>query len=166
MTADRELQERVLQALDREAAVAPGSIGVTVRGGIVTLGGQVATLAERWAVERVAGGVPGVRAIANDLRVSWNQKPERTNTVVAGEVARALSWTTVLPLGAVRAMVAEGWVTLAGTVDHERQRYAAERAVRQIAGVRGVSNVINVKEPASARLSGQRGDEQHQRLSA
>ena len=149
LTADRELQERVLRAFDSEARLTPAGIGVTARHGIVSLIGQVETLGERWAAERVASSVPGVRAIANDLKVHWNQKEERTSAVILEEVARALSWTTVLPLGAVRAAMAEGWVTLSGTVDSERQRYAAERAVCGITGVRGVSNVIVVREPAT-----------------
>ena len=151
LTADRQLQERVLQALDDETTLTPASIGVTIRRGIVCLVGQVATLGERWAAERVASNVPGVRAIANDLKVNWHQQPERTSAVILEEVARALSWTTVLPLGAVKAAMAEGWVTLSGTVDSERQRYAAERAVRLISGVRGVSNVIVVSDPANAQ---------------
>ena len=69
LTADRELQERVLQAFDREAALTPASIGVTITRGIVNLVGHVGTLRERWAAERVATDVPGVRAIANDLKV-------------------------------------------------------------------------------------------------
>ena len=158
LTADRELQERVLQALDREAALKPASIGVTITRGIVNLVGQVETLGERWAAERVATSVQGVRAIANDLKVGWNQKVERTNAVIVEDVARALSWMTILPIGAVRAAMAEGWVTLSGTVDSERQRYAAEYAVRQIPGVRGVSNVIAVRELANAAPAEERND--------
>ena len=99
-----------------------------------------------------------MRAIANDLKVGWNQKVERTNAVIVEDVARALSWMTILPIGAVRAAMAEGWVTLSGTVDSERQRYAAERAVRQIPGVRGVSNVIVVRELANAAPAEERND--------
>ena len=159
LTADRELQERVLEAFDGEAALTPASIGVTIARGIVNLVGQVGTLGERWAAERVATNVPGVRAIANDLKVGWNQKKvERTNAVIVEDVARALSWMTILPIGAVRAAMAEGWVTLSGTVDSERQRYAAERAVRQIPGVKGVSNVIAVRELATPAPVEERND--------
>ena len=161
LTADRELQERVLEAFDGEAALTPASIGVTIARGIVNLVGQVETLGERWAAERVATGVPGVRAIANDLKVGWNQKVERTNAVIVEDVARALSWMTILPISAVRAAMAEGWVTLSGTVDSERQRYAAERAVRQIPGVKGVSNVIVVRELDNAAPAEERNDVRH-----
>ena len=164
LTADRELQEQVLQALDDEAALTPASVGVTITRGIVNLVGQVGTLGERWAAERVATSVPGVRAIANDLKVGWNQKTERTNAVIVEDVARALAWLTILPLGAVRPAMAEGWVTLSGTVDNECQRYAAERVVRQIPGVKGVSNVIAVRELDNAAPTAARNDIRHSEL--
>ena len=146
MMADRELQDRILQALDCEPRIMPASIGIAVRHGVVTLLGQVATLQERWAAERVVEHVRGVRAVANELEVVWSGKAARTNTVLADEVARALAWDRAVPLGAVIPTVCQGWVTLAGTVDHEHERYAAEYAIRHIAGVRGVSNVITVRE--------------------
>lgn len=147
MTADRELQERVLQSLDGLPAVTPASIGVLVRDGVVTLIGRVGTLQERWAAERAVQRVPGLRALADDLEVGRPQEGERTDAVIADEVARALSWTRTIPPGAITPAVWQGHVTLAGTVDREQQRYAAERAVRHIAGVTEISNVITLREP-------------------
>jgi osmotically-inducible protein OsmY len=40
--------------------------------------------------------------------------------------------------------VESGWVTLRGEVEHDYQRRAAERAVRYLEGVRGVTNLITV----------------------
>jgi len=147
MTADRELQERILQALDDEPAVTPASIGVVVGHGIATLIGRVGTLQERWAAERAVHHVPGLRALANDLEVCWQEKGQRTDAVIAEEVAQVLFWTKALPLGAVTPTVSAGYVSLVGTVDHEQQRYVAERVARQIAGVKGIFNVITLREP-------------------
>jgi osmotically-inducible protein OsmY len=41
--------------------------------------------------------------------------------------------------------VAKGWVTLSGTVDWQYKKHEAERVVRHLAGVKGVSNLIEVK---------------------
>jgi len=147
MTADRELQERILRALDDEPAVTPASIGVVVGHGVATLIGRVGTLQERWAAERAVHHVPGLRALANDLEVCWQEKGQRTDAVIAEEVAQVLSWTKTLPPGAVTPTVSAGYISLAGTVDHEHQRYVAERAARQIAGVTGIFNVITLREP-------------------
>jgi osmotically-inducible protein OsmY len=39
----------------------------------------------------------------------------------------------------------EGWVTLKGEVDWQYQRDDAERVVRRLSGVKGVSNLISIK---------------------
>ena len=147
MTADRELQERILRALDDEPAVTPASIGVVVGHGVATLIGRVGTLQERWAAERAVHHVPGLRALANDLEVCWQEKGQRTDAVIAEEVAQVLFWTKALPLGAVTPTVSAGYVSLVGTVDHEQQRYVAERVARQIADVKRIFNVITLREP-------------------
>jgi osmotically-inducible protein OsmY len=41
--------------------------------------------------------------------------------------------------------VSGGWVTLKGTVDWEYKKREAERVVRHLAGVKGVSNLIDVR---------------------
>jgi osmotically-inducible protein OsmY len=150
MTADRELQELVLHALDREPRVTPAGIGVVVRQAVVMLYGPVETLRERLAAEAAALRVPGVRAVVNGLDVTWHQT--RTDARIAFEASRALAWTSAVPLGAVVPTVWEGWVTLVGFVDSEEQRAAAERTVRRIAGVRGLFNAIAVGAgPAESR---------------
>jgi osmotically-inducible protein OsmY len=44
----------------------------------------------------------------------------------------------------ISSTVADGWVTLEGTVDRSSQRTDAERAVRNLTGVRAVVNKIAV----------------------
>ena len=43
----------------------------------------------------------------------------------------------------------KGWITLKGDVEWQYQRQEAERAVRRLLGVKGVSNLITVKPAAS-----------------
>ena len=146
MTADRVLRDRVLERLDRDPSLTPASIGVTVIHGVATLFGVVGTLHERWAAEYAAEHVPGVRAVANDVVVSWKY-PATRNAVMAEEVARALAWTPTLPLGAVKAAVSDGCVTLSGTVENELQRNDAAHATREVAGVKDVFNDLLIKYP-------------------
>src|SRR5581483_3092924 len=40
--------------------------------------------------------------------------------------------------------VTKGWVTLKGEVEWQSQKFDAERVVRRLAGVRGVTNLISV----------------------
>ena len=41
-----------------------------------------------------------------------------------------------------------GWITLEGEVDYKYQQMAAETAVRNLTGVKGVINSINIKKPS------------------
>ena len=138
---DRELQERVLRTLDFDTIEA-ASIGVSVRHGIVTLLGRVPTTREKWIAERIATAVPGIRAVANDLTVDGGALP--TDDGIAEAAANALSWYRAVPADRVHIAVSDGWITLTGSVDDLQQRGAAERAVRQLRGVRGVSNALTI----------------------
>jgi osmotically-inducible protein OsmY len=70
---------------------------------------------------------------------------ERTDADIAAAAARALEWDANLDPDRIEVTVSKGWVTLKGEVNWGFQRADAERVVRRIAGVRGVSNLITVK---------------------
>jgi osmotically-inducible protein OsmY len=57
---------------------------------------------------------------------------------------RALKWNTVVPQDRVTVTVSSGWVTLQGSVDWQYQKDAADRTMRDLAGVRGVTNNVTV----------------------
>ncbi len=48
----------------------------------------------------------------------------------------------------IKIVVKDGWVTLEGQVEWQYQRQTAEVAVRRIKGVKGVSNLIQLKPRA------------------
>jgi osmotically-inducible protein OsmY len=74
---------------------------------------------------------------------------ERTDTEIAQAAVAALTWNTVVPADRVTVTVANGCVTLNGTLDYYYQSAAAERAVRDLTGVKGVSNSILLQAPAT-----------------
>jgi len=147
---DRELQEHVQKALDWEPSVDAADIGVSVDGGVVTLRGDVKTYSEKGAAERVALRVYGVKAVANDVNVRLGDGLKRTDTDVAQAAVSALRWNTMVPGDKIAAAVTDGWVTLTGHVSWEYQRVAAARAVRDLTGVRGVTNLVTVEPHASS----------------
>ncbi len=124
-------------------------IGVSVNDGVVTLPGTVTTFAQKWTAERTAGHVFGVRAVANDLDVTPDAATSRTDSTIAQAVANALEWDSAIPDNAVKATVTSGWVTLTGTVGWQFEKSAAERAVRNLYGVKGVTNSLIVKPHVS-----------------
>lgn len=146
---DKEVKQHVQNALDWEPSIDASDIGVSVDEGVVTLRGNVGSYVEKVAAERVALRVYGVKAVANDLSVRLVSGYERTDTEIAQAAVAALTWNTVVPSDRVTVTVANGWVTLNGTLDYYYQSAAAERVVRDLTGVKGVSNSILLQAPAT-----------------
>ena len=142
---DRDIQHNVQSALDWDPSIDAADIGVTVDSGVVTLHGDIKTYTEKAAAERVALRVFGVRAVANDLNVHLFRDLDRTDSDIAAAALNALRWNTSVPRSGITVTVAKGWITLKGEVDWHFQREAAERAVRDLIGVVGVTNSIVVK---------------------
>lgn len=142
---DEEIQRDVMEEMRWDARLQPNEIGVSVKDGVVTLTGWVDSYLKKWAAERAAHRVRGVVAVANDIEVRLPSTVERTDADIATAVTRALEWDAQVPIEKLDVTVSKGWVTLRGSVEWEYQRRAAERAVRGIAGVRGVTNLINVQ---------------------
>jgi osmotically-inducible protein OsmY len=140
---DARIQQDVLAELDLDAATAHLEIGVAVRSGVVTLSGAVDRVEERDAVVEAARRVIGVKAIAEEIRIK-GRGVNRTDTELAHAVVQALQWDRAVPPG-ITARVDEGWVWLDGFVDTRPQLIAAERAVRFVTGVRGVTNGLLIR---------------------
>jgi osmotically-inducible protein OsmY len=128
-----------------EPRVQSNEIGVAVKGGIVTLTGWGDSYTKRWAAEEAAHRVRGVKAVANDIEVRLGTSAERTDAEIAAAAARALEWDALLVPEKIDVTVSKGWITLKGTVDWQYKKNEAERVVRNLAGVKGVSNLIEVK---------------------
>jgi osmotically-inducible protein OsmY len=147
---DRQLQEHVQNALDWEPSIDAADIGVTVDKGVVTLRGDVKTYAEKATAERVAQTVYGTKAVANDINVRLGTGAKRSDSDIAQAVLLALRWNSLVPDEKIAVSVTNGWVKLSGPVDWEYQRSAAQRTVRDLTGVVGVSNLITVEPHVSA----------------
>ena len=146
MKNDSDVQSRVQDELNWEPGISDASkIGVTVNDGVVTLTGIVSSHFEKWAAERAAKRVFGVKALAVELEVKPFGSFKRTDTDIAKAVESALGWDVTVPNDRVKVMVENGWVTLEGNVDWQYQRSNAEDDVINLAGVTGVSNKITVK---------------------
>src|SRR2546421_5322356 len=142
---DEEIQRDVLNELKFGPRVQPSEIGVVVKDGVVALTGWVDSYAKKWAAEEAAHGVRGVLAVANDIEVRLPTAAERTDADVAAAAVRALEWDAAVPVDKLDVTVSKGWVTLRGEVEWQYQKQDAERVVRRLQGVRGVSNLIVVR---------------------
>ncbi len=144
MFDDIKLQKAVLAELNWDPSVPAGQIGVTANGGVVTLTGHAGSYAAKYAAERAAARVDGVKAIAEELEVQLEDRFKRGDEAIAGAIVERLSWDTTVPKDAVKAQVEDGWVSLRGEVRWHFEKEAAETAVRTLAGVVGVINHVTV----------------------
>jgi osmotically-inducible protein OsmY len=150
--SDLTIKQDVEAELQWEPSVNAAAIGVAVKDGIVTLTGRVPTYVEKMAAARAAARVTGVKAVANELEIGLLPTDQRSDEDIARSVANALAWNTSIPPDRVKAQVSHGWVTLEGTVEWYYQKEAAERAVRPVRGVKGITNSIMVKPTVTAAV--------------
>lgn len=144
---DLVLRDKVLQELKWDTRVGEADVGVTVRDGVVTLAGSVGSYAERVAAQEAAHRVFGVSDVANELQVHIPGISARNDEDIARAVRHALEWNVLVPADAIETTVSNGWVTLEGSVKLWHERTDAERAIRYLPGVKGISNKILVLGP-------------------
>ncbi len=150
MKTDAEIRRDVETELQWDPSIDDRRIGVAVSNGVVTLTGDVPHYSGRWAAENVVKRVNGVRAIANDIRIQIPAWGARSDTEIAEAAANALRWNVSLSGAEIKPVIKDGWVSLTGEVSWGYQKMAAEMAVRNLMGVKGVSNEITVKTTIKA----------------
>lgn len=145
MSHDTELQKAVMAELNWEPKIVAAHIGVTAENGTVTLTGTVESYGQKHAAEMAAGRVKGVKAIAEEIKVKLPYEIQRSDADIGSAAVNRLAWDTGTPNEAVKIKVEGGWITLTGEVEWHYQMEAAEREVRNLLGVVGVSNQITIK---------------------
>ncbi len=151
MTTNAQLQREVVRELSWDRRIPRQQITVEVDHEVVILQGTVEHWAQRFAAQEAAHRVPGVHDVVNDIVVRYPASLAHADAEIARLVRRELDRHSELPREQIHATVSAGWVGLTGSVDSDRQRMAAERIVRAINGVRGLTNEIEVH----ARLEAQ-----------
>jgi osmotically-inducible protein OsmY len=144
MRTDDEILKDVIAEIRYEPNLRNDDIAVSVHDGVLTLAGFVDSYADKWRAETVAARVNGVKAVANDLEVKLPTGSQRPDPDIARAVLDGLEWNILVPHENIKVTVEDGWVTLRGTVDWYYQKEEAERTVRNITGVKGVSNLVTV----------------------
>ena len=150
MSSDSDLKTAVLAELKWEPSVNAAHIGVTTHAGIVTLTGHAENYMQKLRAEKAASRVRGVNAIAAEIEVKLPFNIKRSDEDIAEASVDRLGWNTATRADAIKVKVQKGWVTLTGTVGWHFEKQAAEKDVRALSGVIGVSNQIVVKPSIDA----------------
>lgn len=150
MKTDSQIQKDVMDELKFDPTITHERVGVAVKNGIVTLTGSVPSYFEKTAAERAAHRVAGVQAVAEEIEVKYPGSYARDDGDIAESILHAFRWNVRIPEKKLKVQVTKGWVTLAGEVEWEFQRTAAEEALKSLAGVTGVTNSIEIKPKIQA----------------
>jgi osmotically-inducible protein OsmY len=149
MKTDSQLQKDVMAELEWEPRVDHANIGVAANNGVITLSGYVASYASKLAAEEAARRVKGVRGLAEEIEVRFAGDAKTADPEIAKRIADMFDWSVTIPKGKINVKVEHGWVTLSGDVGYHFHRQAARDAASRIGGVKGVTNLIEVKKTPS-----------------
>ncbi|MBX5135332.1 BON domain-containing protein [Rhizobium lentis] len=147
---DITLRQNIIDELDFEPSIDAANIGISVEEGIVTVTGHVGSYSEKEIAERVVKRIKGVRGIAQEIEVRIFGNHETSDDDIARRAVNMLDWNVSVPKGAIQVKVQKGWVTLTGKAEWQYQKSAAADAVRNLAGVVGLSNLIEISPSVSA----------------
>jgi osmotically-inducible protein OsmY len=148
MRSDSEIERDVKDELQWDPDLDATNIAVSVKDGVVTLAGYVKSYTDKYEAEAAAKRVASVRAVANDLEVRLPSVDERPDPDIARDAVAAIKSQLPISSEHIKAVIKNGWVSLEGQVEWQYQRQTAEKAVRRIKGVKGVSNLIQLRPRA------------------
>lgn len=148
MRSDSDIKRDVEQELHTDPRIDSSDIAVAVKDGVVTLSGFVRRYADKFEAEAAAKRVLGVTGLANDIEVRLPAVDQRPDPEIAREAVAAIRSRVPDVADRIRTTVSGGWVKLEGEVEWEFQRKGAERAVRRIKGVKGITNLVALKPQA------------------
>jgi osmotically-inducible protein OsmY len=149
MKTDSQLQHDVMAEMQWEPRVDHANIGVAAKDGVVTLSGFVANYASKLAAEKAARRVKGVRGLAEEIEVRFPSDAKTADPEIAKRIADMFDWSVSIPKDKINVKVEHGWVTLSGSVGYHYNREAARDLASRINGVKGVTNLIEVKRAPS-----------------
>ncbi|GLU57242.1 ornithine aminotransferase [Dyadobacter frigoris] len=145
MKTNEELQKDVQDAIKWEPLLKAAEIGVTAKDGIITPSGTVDSYAKKSEAEAAAKTVAGVKVVVEEIEIrTYSNLLHRDDNDLANEVLNAYKWNWEIPNDKVKVKVENGWITLEGAVEWNYQRTAAERLIKKLAGIKGISNLITI----------------------
>lgn len=143
---DQEIRQNVWDEISHDVRIDSGNINVTVTDGIVYLVGTVPTYSQKITAAQDARRIKGVIDVVNNLAVSLSRV--WTDEEIRNTIRRNLDRDVrITQPGNIGAIVADGVVTLTGTVPGYDQKTAAADDAWTAPGVIDVINDVVVVPP-------------------
>lgn len=139
---DRDLAERINEALRADSRVDAGEVDVRVEQGVVYLMGMVDSAAERRAAQEDAEAAAGAGRVVDMLTL--RNFIERTDEELSAAVRQAVVRDISVSAPGVAVDARDGVVTLSGPVDSYAQKSAVENIAWWTPGVTDVVSHLQV----------------------
>lgn len=149
MRADANIKPDVEDELRWDPDIDATDIGVSVHNGVVTLSGFVRSYAQKTKAEQDAKRVNGVAGVANDLGVRLPVLHRRPDPEIVRDAINALKAELPYSSEKIKVIAADGRLTLEGVVEWNYIRERAKSALKGIRGVKGITNLIDVRPTAA-----------------
>ncbi len=143
LLSDEDVARAVRDVLQQDPIVDRLELAPSVRAGVVRLEGRVGSKFEKERAEEAAARVVGVVGVENRIEV-YDKWEDKSDLAIKRDTESDLFWDVRVDAEDIRVSVADGVVTLTGTVDDWTQWQAAVAAAYD-AGARDVRNHLKVR---------------------
>jgi osmotically-inducible protein OsmY len=150
MRADNDIERDVKAELHFRPDIDERDIAVNVSDAVVSLTGFTRTYLDKRRAEDAVKRVAGVAGVANDIEVRLAGGEGLTDPEITRAAVQAIRSRVPAVSESLKVLVHNGHVTLEGTVEWFYLKEDAERAVRGLRGVSGVTNSIGIRPAVKA----------------
>jgi nitroimidazol reductase NimA-like FMN-containing flavoprotein (pyridoxamine 5'-phosphate oxidase superfamily) len=152
--ADGVLAGRIDSALANLTLSPRSQIRVDALDGVIALTGIAEDGPERAAVETAVLGVPGVRAVVQQLETVFPSRQQPTPTEIAREALRQLNESPRVTDSGIRIVEEHGWLRVEGYANSRKTRDDVVRRLRGVKGSRGVIDKLRIVSPETTQVVG------------
>jgi osmotically-inducible protein OsmY len=148
MRADTDIKRDVEAELRFRPDICEKDIAVKVNDSVVALSGFTCSYLDRQRAEEAIKRVAGVAGVANDIEVRLPSGAALSDPQITRTAVQAIRARVPAASESIQVLVDRGHITLEGKVAWCYLKEDAERAVRGLLGVSGVTNSIAVQPAA------------------
>lgn len=150
-STDHDLEKAIKESYTYRTTL-DNHVKVDVDNGVATLTGKVRTDDESRIAEDTASAFNGVTQVVNKVKVA-NDMKQGSDEWIATKIRSRLLVKANVSFASTKVDVRNGVVTLTGTADNLAQKQLTEEYVKDIDGVRSVTNDIQVVDKDSAHIA-------------
>ncbi|HZW82483.1 MAG TPA: BON domain-containing protein [Candidatus Deferrimicrobium sp.] len=139
---DATITNAVERAFSLSGIVDSRKVTTSTNRGVVTLQGMLDTIVEIEAAAEIAYRVPGVKAVTSEIRARHGV--DEGDRALTNQLRNLLSTQINMSRGTLLAYVVDGTAFLTGEVFNVDDKLRAEELTRELQGLSGISNSIQV----------------------